>query len=164
MQGFNEKLFTERERWLLDFERNKLEETVNPDLIIQGNEATMQATAQGYNQLLQQYGKNFSKKVEDLKQKNAKKNEELTQLEKDVHLFMKGIMDECTHIKNFPMPVDTELCNIVQAQNDAYYPVEGVMTLEDIWKGCQVRTVPRGHISGFVFERKLFRYRIQYWF
>ncbi|XP_045203240.2 protein ABHD18-like isoform X1 [Mercenaria mercenaria] len=79
------------------------------------------------------------------------------QLKLDCKHFMKGVMDECTHLGNFSVPVDPELIIIVSAENDEYIPVKGYLKLNEIWPGSQVRTLPRGHISGFFFERKEFR-------
>lgn len=79
------------------------------------------------------------------------------QLELDCKHFMKGVMDECTHLGNFSVPVDPELIIIVLAENDEYIPVKGYQKLSEIWPGSQVRTLPLGHISGFFMGRKEFR-------
>ncbi|XP_055014973.1 protein ABHD18 isoform X2 [Boleophthalmus pectinirostris] len=51
--------------------------------------------------------------------------------------FMKGVMDECTHMANFSVPVDPSLIIVVQATMDAYVPRTGVLSLRDIWPGCE---------------------------
>ena len=79
------------------------------------------------------------------------------QLELDARHFMKGVMDECTHLGNFSVPLDPELIIIVSAENDEYIPVKGYLKLSKIWPGSQVRTLPRGHITGFIMGRKEFR-------
>ncbi|XP_060568024.1 protein ABHD18-like isoform X1 [Ruditapes philippinarum] len=79
------------------------------------------------------------------------------QLAQDCRHFMKGVMDECTHLDNFSVPLDTELIIIVTAENDEYIPVEGYLKLSEIWPGSQVRTLQHGHISGFIMGRKDFR-------
>ncbi|XP_033217154.1 protein ABHD18 isoform X3 [Belonocnema kinseyi] len=71
--------------------------------------------------------------------------------------FMRGIMDECTHLRNFETPVDTELIIAVCARNDAYVPREGCMSLEEIWPGAEVRYIDAGHISAYLLHQKLFR-------
>lgn len=81
-----------------------------------------------------------------------------SQLELDCKHFMKGVMDECTHLGNFSVPVDPELIIIVLAENDEYIPAKGYQKLSEIWPGSQVRTLPLGHISGFFMGRKEFRY------
>lgn len=79
------------------------------------------------------------------------------QLQLDCKHFMKGVMDECTHLGNFSVPVDPELIIIVSAENDQYIPTKGYIKLSDIWPGSQVRSLPRGHISAFIMCKKEFR-------
>lgn len=71
--------------------------------------------------------------------------------------FMRGIMDECTHLKNFSIPYDTSLVICVCAKDDAYVPREGCSSLEDIWPGVEVRYLDAGHVSAYVLHQKLFR-------
>lgn len=71
--------------------------------------------------------------------------------------FMRGMMDECTHLKNFSIPYDTSLVICVCAKDDAYVPREGCSSLEDIWPGVEVRYVDAGHVSAYVLHQKLFR-------
>ncbi|WAQ99307.1 ABD18-like protein [Mya arenaria] len=59
------------------------------------------------------------------------------QLELDCKHFMKGVMDECTHLDNFSRPLDPELIKIVIAKDDEYIPHSGYMKLEHIWPGSQ---------------------------
>lgn len=72
---------------------------------------------------------------------------------------MRGIMDECTHLKNFEVPVDTELIIAVCARNDAYVPRDGCMSLEKIWPGAEIRYIDAGHVSAYLLHQKVFRYR-----
>uniref|UniRef100_A0A8C5H7S0 Abhydrolase domain containing 18 n=1 Tax=Gouania willdenowi TaxID=441366 RepID=A0A8C5H7S0_GOUWI len=72
--------------------------------------------------------------------------------------FMKGVMDECTHMANFSVPVDTSLIIVVQAKEDAYIPRTGVRSLQEIWPGCEVRYLKGGHISAYLFKQNAFRY------
>ncbi|KAI1883818.1 hypothetical protein AGOR_G00235920 [Albula goreensis] len=74
--------------------------------------------------------------------------------------FMKGVMDECTHIANFSVPVDPSLIIVVQAKEDAYIPRTGVRSLQEIWPGCEVRYLNGGHISAYLFKQGLFRQAI----
>ncbi|KAL0973942.1 hypothetical protein UPYG_G00213250 [Umbra pygmaea] len=74
--------------------------------------------------------------------------------------FMKGVMDECTHIANFSVPVDPSLIIVVQAKEDAYIPRTGVRSLQEIWPGCEVRYLNGGHISAYLFKQRLFRQAI----
>nr|XP_046262244.1 protein ABHD18 isoform X2 [Scatophagus argus] len=71
--------------------------------------------------------------------------------------FMKGVMDECTHMANFSVPVDTSLIIVVQAKEDAYIPRTGVLSLQEIWPGCEVRYLNGGHISAYLFKQNAFR-------
>nr|XP_013189623.1 unnamed protein product [Amyelois transitella] len=71
--------------------------------------------------------------------------------------FMRGIMDECTHLSNFSVPFDTSLIIAVCAKHDAYVPREDVGTLEEIWPGAEVRYVDAGHVSAYILHQSLFR-------
>ncbi|XP_040904429.1 protein ABHD18 [Toxotes jaculatrix] len=74
--------------------------------------------------------------------------------------FMKGVMDECTHMANFSVPVDTSLIIVVQAKEDAYIPRTGVLSLQEIWPGCEVRYLNGGHVSAYLFKQNVFRQAI----
>ncbi|XP_059611116.1 protein ABHD18 [Phlebotomus argentipes] len=71
--------------------------------------------------------------------------------------FMRGVMDECTHLKNFSVPYDTSLIIAVCAKDDAYVPREECTSLEEIWPGAEVRYLDAGHVSAYVLHQKLFR-------
>lgn len=71
--------------------------------------------------------------------------------------FMRGMMDECTHLKNFSVPCDTSLITAICAKDDAYVPRDGCSSLEDIWPGAQVKYLDAGHVSAYVLHQKLFR-------
>ncbi|XP_041972400.1 protein ABHD18 isoform X2 [Aricia agestis] len=71
--------------------------------------------------------------------------------------FMRGIMDECTHLSNFSVPFDTSLIIAVCAKHDAYVPRDDVGTLEEIWPGAEVRYVDAGHVSAYILHQSLFR-------
>uniref|UniRef100_A0A3Q3JTJ6 Abhydrolase domain containing 18 n=1 Tax=Monopterus albus TaxID=43700 RepID=A0A3Q3JTJ6_MONAL len=81
-------------------------------------------------------------------------------LHRDSMSFMKGVMDECTHMANFSVPVDTSLIIVVQAKEDAYVPRTGVLSLQEIWPGCEVRYLNGGHISAYLFKQNVFRQAI----
>ncbi|KAJ8878327.1 hypothetical protein PR048_018904 [Dryococelus australis] len=72
--------------------------------------------------------------------------------------FMRGIMDECTHLRNFDVPVDTSLIIAVCASKDAYVPREGCTDLADIWPGADVRYVNAGHVTAYLLYKHTFRY------
>ncbi|RMB99545.1 hypothetical protein DUI87_23798 [Hirundo rustica rustica] len=78
-------------------------------------------------------------------------------LQRESLMFMKGVMDECTHVANFPVPVDPSLIIVVQAKEDAYIPRTGVRSLQEIWPGCEIRYLDGGHVSAYLFKQGLFR-------
>ena len=80
------------------------------------------------------------------------------QVQEEALHFMRGVMDECTHLGNFSVPVDPNLIIIVAATRDAYVPRETVISLTDLWPGAQVRYLNRGHIAAFLFDQHEFRY------
>ncbi|XP_032148219.1 protein ABHD18 isoform X6 [Sapajus apella] len=88
------------------------------------------------------------------------KEQRRTNLRKEPLIFMKGVMDECTHVANFSVPVDPSLIIVVQAKEDAYIPRTGVRSLQEIWPGCEIRYLEGGHISAYLFKQGLFRQAI----
>uniref|UniRef100_A0A669QJA3 Abhydrolase domain containing 18 n=1 Tax=Phasianus colchicus TaxID=9054 RepID=A0A669QJA3_PHACC len=78
-------------------------------------------------------------------------------LQRESLRFMKGVMDECTHVANFSVPVDPSLIIVVQAKEDAYIPRTGVRSLQEIWPGCEIRYLNGGHVSAYLFKQGLFR-------
>ncbi|KAI2535880.1 abhydrolase domain containing 18 [Homo sapiens] len=85
------------------------------------------------------------------------KEQSRNSLRKESLIFMKGVMDECTHVANFSVPVDPSLIIVVQAKEDAYIPRTGVRSLQEIWPGCEIRYLEGGHISAYLFKQGLFR-------
>ncbi|XP_027514643.1 protein ABHD18 isoform X3 [Corapipo altera] len=81
-------------------------------------------------------------------------------LQRESIRFMKGVMDECTHVANFSVPVDPSLIIVVQAKEDAYIPRTGVRSLQEIWPGCEIRYLDGGHVSAYLFKQGLFRQAI----
>jgi len=71
--------------------------------------------------------------------------------------FMRGLMDECTHLGNYSTPVDTDLVELVLADFDAYQPRQGVVPLQDLWPGCRTRTIREGHIKSYLLNQHVFR-------
>ncbi|XP_077858366.1 protein ABHD18 isoform X2 [Macaca mulatta] len=88
------------------------------------------------------------------------KEQRRNNLRKESLIFMKGVMDECTHVANFSVPVDPSLIIVVQAKEDAYIPRTGVRSLQEIWPGCEIRYLEGGHISAYLFKQGLFRQAI----
>nr|XP_045601387.1 protein ABHD18-like isoform X2 [Procambarus clarkii] len=75
--------------------------------------------------------------------------------------FMRGVMDECTHLGNFSVPVDPSLVIIVAAENDGYMPRDGIIPLTEIWPGSEVRTLRTGHVTAYLFNHQVFRQAIK---
>ena len=72
--------------------------------------------------------------------------------------FMAAILDECTHLKNYPLPVDPDLVTVVVAEADAYQPVSGSRAIADHWKGARMTFIPnKGHVSSYLFNQDVFR-------
>ena len=72
--------------------------------------------------------------------------------------FMRGIMDECTHLGNFSCPVDPSLAFVVTASRDGYVPQSGSIPLTDLWPGCtHVNIKDHGHVSAILFKGDVFR-------
>lgn len=71
--------------------------------------------------------------------------------------FMRGIMDECTHLKNFKSPVDTDIVIAVCAMRDGYVPLNNMDKLEDVWPGSKVIYIDTGHVAGFLLHRNTFK-------
>ena len=75
--------------------------------------------------------------------------------------FMRGIMDECTHLKNYDVPYDPSLIYIVVAENDAYQPRDGIAALPDIWPGANITYIEgKGHVSSYLWKQDVFRQAI----
>jgi len=75
--------------------------------------------------------------------------------------FMRGIMDEFTHMKNYDVPVDPELIIIVAAEHDAYMPRDGITALPEIWPGSKLRFIKNtGHVASYIFHQSVFRQAI----
>merc|ERR1712062_6622 len=79
-------------------------------------------------------------------------------LHREAVYFMRGIMDECTHLRNYDVPLDTSLIYIVVAENDAYQPREGIAALPDIWPGAKIQYIEgKGHVSSYLTKQNVFR-------
>lgn len=87
----------------------------------------------------------------------SKRIVEMKKRTKEALWFMKGMMDECTHLKNFSVPYDTSLIISICAKADGYVPRVGVANLEDIWPGANVKYVECGHVGAYIWYLKEFR-------
>ncbi|XP_048517390.1 protein ABHD18 isoform X3 [Dendroctonus ponderosae] len=82
---------------------------------------------------------------------------EMKKRAKEALWFMRGMMDECTHLKNFSVPVDTSLVISITAKTDGYVPRRGVSKLDEIWPGATVKYLDCGHVGAYIFYRNIFR-------
>lgn len=90
---------------------------------------------------------------------HADKSSELKKsISQDAINFMRGIMDECTHLANFSAPVDPSLAFFVTASRDGYVPKTGRMSVTQVWQGCHHRDLANdGHVSAILFKSDVFR-------
>ena len=93
---------------------------------------------------------------------NASPNQDSAALEKQEVLdFMKGVMDEFTHLSNYPSVQDDSLIVACEAENDAYIPRKGVTDLRDIWPNAEFRFLKHGHVANCVFGHRSFQSAIK---
>ncbi|KAI1294988.1 hypothetical protein HDE_06025 [Halotydeus destructor] len=78
----------------------------------------------------------------------------------DVLNFMRGIMDECTHLGNYSTPVDPELAVIVSALRDGYVPQANLIPLTQVWPGSTQRILDCGHVAAIIWYSQTFRQAI----
>lgn len=81
----------------------------------------------------------------------------MKQRDKEAVCLMRGLMDECTHLKNFEVPYDPSLAVAVAAKCDGYVPRDGCSNLEDLWPGSTVRYVDSGHVGAYLWHLKTFQ-------
>ena len=82
-------------------------------------------------------------------------------LHREAVQFMRGIMDEATHLRNYDVPYDPSLIIIVAAELDAYQPRDGITALTDIWPGSEIRYIKgEGHVASYLFRQDVFRQAI----
>ncbi|XP_067122768.1 protein ABHD18 [Centruroides vittatus] len=99
----------------------------------------------------------FSETLKETLRLNKKISDSSDILKQETLNFMRGIMDECTHLGNFTIPVDPTLTIVVAAQRDGYVLRQGIKSLSDLWSGCEVRYLDCGHIEAFLFNQGVFR-------
>eukprot|EP00742_Colponemidia_sp_Colp-10_P004922 GILJ01005256.1.p1 GENE.GILJ01005256.1~~GILJ01005256.1.p1 ORF type:complete len:442 (+),score=52.36 GILJ01005256.1:229-1554(+) len=82
------------------------------------------------------------------------KDRKLT-LEQAKELFY-GILDE-TDIRRYPLPKAVEAAILVAAIDDAYTPADSAKIVHEHWVGSEMRYIPGGHVSAFVWYTADFR-------
>ena len=75
--------------------------------------------------------------------------------------FMNYHMDESTHLRNYPIPIDPSLATFVTATHDAYIPRDKIETPCNIWQGCHVRYINAGHVAASLKHNDAFRRAIK---
>lgn len=81
-----------------------------------------------------------------------------TATKSEVIEFMRGVMDEFTHLAYFSKPVDPSLIIVVTAGKDGYVPRTGTVGLSEIWPEAEFRYIKnKGHVGAFLFEQPAFR-------
>lgn len=61
----------------------------------------------------------------------------------------------------FSRPQRPDAAVFVAARDDAYVTPESIKQLHQHWKGSEIRWVPGGHVSSYVFQRHTFCKAIQ---
>lgn len=106
------------------------------------------------------YYKKFDGAVERLVEKVFKEKNAMKLRDQHALWFMRGLMDEFTHLKNYPIPIDTNLIVAICARCDAYVPREGCAKLEELWPGITIKYLNCGHVGAFLKYMDYFRINI----
>ncbi|CAF3193893.1 unnamed protein product [Rotaria socialis] len=72
--------------------------------------------------------------------------------------MMRLLMDEFTSLFNYSRPVQSNISNalFIACINDGYIIRDGIPHMNDLWPGCHIRYIPRGHISAFLLNQSGF--------
>ena len=76
--------------------------------------------------------------------------------------MMRLMMDEFTSLHNYSRPVQSNIPNalFIACLNDGYVLRNGIPHMSDLWPGCNIRYIPRGHISAFLLNQSGFNHAI----
>ena len=76
--------------------------------------------------------------------------------------MMRLLMDEFTSLHNYSRPVESNIANamFIACANDGYVLHDGIPHMNDIWPGCLIRYIPRGHISAFLLNQSGFHHAV----
>ena len=76
--------------------------------------------------------------------------------------MMRLLMDEFTSLHNYSRPIESNITNalFIACTKDGYVLHDGIPHMSDIWPGCHIRYIPRGHISAFLFNQSDFHHAI----
>ena len=64
--------------------------------------------------------------------------------------FMKMLMDDFTHLENYPLPVDQSLITCIYGSKDKYIRNKTTLPFEEIWPGAKVKVLDCGHVGGIL--------------
>ncbi|VDP93819.1 unnamed protein product [Echinostoma caproni] len=74
-----------------------------------------------------------------------------TSADPEVREFMRELLDYFTHLGNFSPLVDPRLVLAVTAEQDAYVPRHGVVPLNRLYPGSEIRLLPQsGHVGAYL--------------
>ncbi|CAH8620810.1 unnamed protein product [Dicrocoelium dendriticum] len=69
----------------------------------------------------------------------------------EVSQFLRDLLDFFTHLGNFPPLADPRLLLAVTAEQDAYVPRHGVVPLNQLYLGSEIRFLPQsGHVGAYL--------------
>ncbi|KAF7259431.1 hypothetical protein EG68_03328 [Paragonimus skrjabini miyazakii] len=69
----------------------------------------------------------------------------------EVSQFMRELLDYFTHLGNFSPLVEPRLVLAVAAEHDAYIPRHGVIPLNELYPGAEIRLLPQsGHVGAYL--------------
>lgn len=96
-----------------------------------------------------------------LRELNSSENSK-TIIEDPVKDMMRHMMDEFTSLHNYSRPIQSNIANamFIACQNDGYVLRDGIPHMNDVWPGCSIRYIPRGHISGFFLNQSGFQHAV----
>eukprot|EP00871_Galdieria_phlegrea_P002756 jgi/Galph1/3481/GphlegSOOS_G2176.1 len=61
---------------------------------------------------------------------------------------------DLSDIRHFPLPANPCAAILVAGENDQYVPKEYIETFSNIWPQMEIRWIPSGHVTGFLFYRQ----------
>lgn len=72
--------------------------------------------------------------------------------------MMRLLMDEFTSLYNYSRPVESNISNalFIACKHDGYVLHDGLPHMNELWPGCHVRYIPRGHVSAFLLNQSGF--------
>ncbi|UJR21257.1 hypothetical protein I4U23_024352 [Adineta vaga] len=94
-------------------------------------------------------------------QKKSTTDSKLTAVD-PVKDMMRLLMDEFTSLHNYSRPIESNIANalFIACMNDGYVLRDGIPHMNDIWPGCHIRYIPRGHISAFLLNQSGFQHAV----